>query len=291
MTFARSLILAGLVCGLIVTWENPRANSADPPAFGAAAATGGANEVTKFQGKLKGFQRGILAVTRDDGTDVMIQPPDDISAFTFVATAKPAFIQRGQLVRFTGMFQPNGVPTEPITKVEIFQPIQTQKVAGHNRDKFVPGVYSANRHAPKQPAAVGKYSVVGGVLGMNNAGVMMVQAGDKRVQVQLAQTVVFEVRYNNLTLAKEGDIVNVAGFYQPPDDTKVKADRVTVSTDRVYGETPAPTSRRRPTRTRRGDEAKKAAEGGPPPEGERPGEGKENGAAVEKKGGLAPKAE
>jgi len=95
-------------------------------------------------------------------------------------------------------------------------------------------------------------------MGVNAAGVMVVQAGKTSLQVQLAKDVTFELRYNNLSLAKEGDPVAVAGFYQPPDDTKVKAERITITPDRVYGEpTEQPPKRR--TRSRREEAKEKAA--------------------------------
>ena len=234
---------------------------AEPPAFGAGQTAAPANEVTNFKGKLKGLGRGVLSVTREDGVDVMVQPPDDVSSFTFVATAKPAFLQRGNLVRFSGSFGPNGMAAAPIDKVEVFQPVAAQRLQGHAREKFVPGIYPVDRNAPKQPVAMAKYDIVGTLMGINAAGIMMVQAGKQPLQVQLAQDVTFELRFNNLNLAKEGDPVTVVGFYQPPDDTKVKADRVTITTDRVYGEATEQAPRRsRRTRRDAAEEKTEAAE-------------------------------
>ena len=233
------------------------------------------NMVTEFKGTLKSFQRGIVLVTREDGTEVMVQPPDDLSTFEFVATAKPAFLQRGVLVRFSGTFNQAGVPISPVTSVEIFQPI-SGPVAGHTREQYVPGVYSDHREQNQQPQAIAKYDVVGALMGLDASGIMMVQAGKQPVRVQLAADAKFEIRFNNLSLAQEGDPVRVAGFYQPPDETKVKAERVTITTDRVYGEpgteTPKRTTRRRtrrpettePTET----EAAKPAEGTAKQEGD-----------------------
>ncbi len=51
---------------------------------GQAPATAAANMTTEFKGQLKSFQRGVLLVSREDGTDVMIQLPDEISSFNFV---------------------------------------------------------------------------------------------------------------------------------------------------------------------------------------------------------------
>ena len=222
-----------------------------------SAQGGNQNMVTEFKGKLKSFQRGILVVTRDDDTEMMVQLPDDASAFQFVATAKPAFLKRGTMVRFDGTFNQAGVPMSPVKSVEVFQPI-TGKVPGHSRQNFIPGVHADRRAANQPPQAVAKYKVVGALMGLDASGIMMVQAGGRPVRVQLAPDATFEIRFNTLTLAQEGDPVSVAGFYQPPDETKVKAERVTITTDRVYGEPVADTrtSRRRTRRTSRDDAAK-----------------------------------
>ena len=216
-----------------------------------------ANEVTRFKGKLKDMQRGVLMITRDDGTEIMVQPPEKISAFTFVADAKPEFLRRGSMVRFSGTFQANGTPTVPIKTVEIFAPVN-KNVKGNEREKFVAGVYP-DRHA--QPnATIAKCKVVGGLVGLLPNGVMTVQAGKKPVQVQLANDAVFKLVYNNLTLAKPGDSVSVVGFYEPPDETKVRADTVKITTDRVYGEAPEkPAPKKRRTRRSKKDDAADAA--------------------------------
>lgn len=239
---------------ILPTFASP-SSAADPPSADGANQ----NMVTEFKGKLKGFSRGVMTVTREDGTDVMVQPPDDLSAFQFLATAKPAFLQRGTMVRFNGDFNPVGVPQSTISKVEIFQPM-VGKVSGHNREKFIPGVYPPRANRGKPPTGVANYSVVGGVIGLDPSGAMMVQAGNRQVRVQLAPDVQLNVCVNNLSLAQEGDPVTVAGFYQPSDETKVKGDRVTIRSERVYGELPAKPKRapRKSRRTRESDEKSEA---------------------------------
>lgn len=218
-------------------------------------ATGGnQNMVTEFKGKLKSFQRGVLVVTRDDDTEMMVQLPEDASAFQFIATAKPAFLQRGAMVRFEGTFNQSGVPMAPVERVELFQPING-KVPGHSRQNFIPGVHADRRARSQPPQAVAKYTVVGALMGLDASGMMMVQAGNRPVRVQLTPDAKLEIRFNSLALAQEGDPISVAGFYQPPDETKVKADRVTITTDRVYGEPSAPPKRSSRRRSRRTDDA------------------------------------
>ena len=56
------------------------------------------------------------------------------------------------------------------------------------------------------------------------------------LQIPLAPQATFEICYNNLSLAQEGDPVSVSGFYQPPDETGFEHERITITTERVYGE-------------------------------------------------------
>ncbi|TWU49744.1 hypothetical protein [Rubripirellula reticaptiva] len=208
----------------------------------------GSNMVTEFKGKLKSFERGVMVVIRDDGTEVMVQPPDSPESFVFVAEAKPMFLQRGMMARFRGTFTAAGAATQAIEKVELFQPL-AGNLSGRAREQFVPGIYGERRNRNEPVPQVATVNVVGGILGMDGTGIM-IQAGKIPVQAPLTPDVKFEIRFNNLSLAQEGDSVSVEGFYQPPDDTKVKGDRVVVTTDRIYGE-PAAAPVRKTRRSRR----------------------------------------
>ena len=237
-----TLVLA-CFCGLASADDPPGAGFSNAPGAGFSNASGAgfsnapANEVSEFKGTLKGMQRGVLQVTHEDGTDVQVQVPAQAPSLTFVAQAKPPFLQRGMLVRFSGTFSPAGVAAVPIDKVEIFQPVNLQGVPGHSRERFMPGVHPADRHAgKKKPVGIAKYTVVGSLMGINGNGAIMVQAGKIPVVAPLAQTAFFEIRFHNLSLAQEGDAISVAGFYEPPDDTKIRGNKITVTTERIYGE-------------------------------------------------------
>ncbi|WP_372726369.1 hypothetical protein [Novipirellula sp.] len=227
-----------------------------------AFAQAGANMVTQFKGTLKSAQPGVLVITRDDGTEMFVQPPDELANLAFVAEAKPAFLGRGMLIRFSGVFDGAGNPLSKIEKVEIFQPVPPQQLKGSQRDKFTPGVYG-DRHAnPQQRAEPQKYEVVGIPMGITPNGIMMTQAGKIPVRCQLAEDAQFELRLNNLSLAQPGDPVSISGFYQPPDETKVKAESITITTDRVYGEPAAnenPRGRRKSRKDRDTADAAKDA--------------------------------
>ena len=199
-------------------------------------STGSQDMIVEVTGKLKSLRQGVLVVESDDGTEVLVKPPTQIYKFQFIAEAKAPFLRQGAPVRFQGTFNRQGVAQEPVTKVELFQPVKG-KMPGHVRQKFQPGVYPDKREAKQQAeTGIAKCEVVGTLVAIDPTGVMMVRAGKVPVRAPLADKVKYEIRYNNLDLAKPGDSIRVAGFYNPPDKTKVVADTVKITTDRVYGD-------------------------------------------------------
>lgn len=208
---------------------------AAPPEFNAQTSSV-ANEITNFTGKLKGMRRGVVIVEKEDGTEAYVMPPDSISSFQFIAKATPAFLQRGMMIRFVGNFTANGAATAPITKITLFQPVNLRSLQGRAKQQFTPGIHADPGVDKRNPPAVAKMTIVGALIGLTPNGVLAVQAGKTALQVPVNADTQLEVRYNNLNLALEGDRVVVAGFYQPPNENQVKAERITITTDRVYGE-------------------------------------------------------
>lgn len=254
-------LLAILVSWEMLSWEiqSARLGHAAPPEFGAPGAAGPANEITSFKGSLKNMRRGLMIVEKEDGSEAMVMPPDNIASFKFVAQATPAFLRPNMLVRFTGNFGPGGVPLQPIEKITLFQPVDMRSIQGHAREQFTPGVHSADRRAPRNQPMVGKLTVVGNLMGLAPNGVLAVRAGKYPLRVPVSGEAEFEICYNNPTLAQPGDTVSVSGFYQPPNENQVKADRITITTDRVYGEY-QPEDDRKSRRKKRGEAAAADAE-------------------------------
>ncbi|MEM6363861.1 MAG: hypothetical protein AAF745_05500 [Planctomycetota bacterium] len=204
---------------------------------------GAANEVTEFKGTLKSVRGVMMTVTRDDGTDVLVQLPDDPSSLTLVAKAMPAYLKRGMLVRFDTVIGPSGQPTQPVSKLVVFAPINLNSLPGHRRDPFQPGIHPKDRNQRGKSRFMGPATVVGNLMMVTPQGGLALQIGKQPFQTMVAPDAKIELQINNLSLAKPGDSVKVAGFYQPPVDTRVKGDRITVMPDRVYGEVTAGAAR------------------------------------------------
>lgn len=253
---------------------------------GAGAAL---NQVTEFEGTLKVSRGNMVMVGREGEADVLVQVPDDVADLTFVAEATPEFLRPGMSVRFESEFGADGVPTGPVDRLEVFHPVPATRLNRVLRERFVPGVYPQGQPPAGQPAAAAagepatvpggppdargrqaapgpanttaRYRVVGSLVGRDENGMMMIRAGNRPLRIPLADEADIEIRFNNLTLAQPEDAVTVAGFFQPPDQTRVKAAKMMIHSDHVFGEAvegDAP----RGTRGRRGRGAANPA--GPP---------------------------
>lgn len=201
----------------------------DPPGFVFKGANQNMN--IEVEGKLAGFKQGMLLVTRQDGVEVTVKPPEDALGFDFQAPMEVSFLQRGMMVRFNGNFNKAGVPTDPIDVLTAFLPL-TEKLAKKKSDEFVPGIYPGEKKS-NLPDGVLNYKIVGKLMGWDATGLIAVQAGRRPLRVQLAEKATMNLRLNQLNLAQQGDAVTITGTYRLPDDTKIVAKTISVTTDRV----------------------------------------------------------
>lgn len=201
----------------------------EPPGFVFKGANQNMN--IEFEGKLAGFKQGMLLVTREDGIEVSVKPPEDALGFEFQAPIETGFLQRGMMVRFNGNFNQAGAPADPIHGLTVFLPL-SEKLAKKRMNEFMPGVYPGEKKN-NLPDGVSNYKVVGKLMGWDATGLVAVQAGRQPLRVQLAEKATMDLCVNQLNLAQQGDAVTITGTYRLPDDTKVVAKTISVTTDRV----------------------------------------------------------
>ncbi len=247
--------LAAVALSLLYTWlSSVPSFSQQPGGIGgqnrAAPNTPPANEVTEFKGSLRGVRGNVLVVKKEDETETQVMMPDLPVALTFVAEAEMEFLRPGMSVRFEAEFDRRGMPTGPVDKIEIFHPLQSPRMSRAMRERYVPGLYPKDDEVVPQ-AGPAMYRVVGQIAGMDESGALLVRAGARPVRVELTEEPKFEIRFNHLNLARPDDTVEIAGFFQPPDETRIKAERVTVKSDRVFGERDDEAAARPGTRDRR----------------------------------------
>lgn len=225
-----ALVLNALACGSATAQAGFPGGRTGPVTF---------DSVIEVKGELTAAQGNYLKVTRDDGEEVTVMLHEDPTRLTYTAEAIPAYLRPRMMVRTSLTLGANRMPIGPAEKVEVFQPLKMPRMPAQLREKFAPGIHSTTR-TPNPAAAAGRfvpgrYSVVGMVMGMDGQGVY-VNTGQGRMLIPFSPETKLTVAYNNLSLAKPGDSVSVSGFHQPPDESKVVADRVTIRTDRVMGE-------------------------------------------------------
>ncbi len=193
--------------------------------------------VIQVNGKLKDVRRNLMTITRDDGVDVTVMLHEDPTRTVFNAVAKPQWLQQGMIVRVESMFGPTGSPPTPIKKVELLRPFQPSKNSPAQRERYLPGIYPLDEVKVGQQVGfrTGNYRVIGTIMGMDATGVM-VNTGQTPVPLPIAPDAEWSIVFHDLSLAQAGDPVSVNGFHQPPDETKIKAGSVRITTDRIYGE-------------------------------------------------------
>lgn len=254
--------LFGLAISTIAAWPAAAQNNFANPQ--------GSRSILHVDGTFKGMSRLALSVTDAEGTEIMVQLPKDLSKVRFHANADPKGLRPGMMVRFDASLGPGGVSLEPVKQVEIFHPLRLPNMPRHVAESVTPGLHSANPPAGNRNVGFvpGKYKVVGALAGGDPTSWLAVTAGQYPIRVQLAPDAKFLIRTHSLELAQPGDRVTLDGFYNEPDKTKVLAESLTISSERLIG-TPeeGPVGKRR-VRGRGKRDAEGAAE-----EGEKPGEG------------------
>lgn len=242
--------ILGVVATLWLVPVDRQVMADDPPGFVFKGANQNMN--IEVEGKLAGFKQGMLLVTREDGVEVTVKPPEDALGFDFQAPIEGSFLQRGMMVRFNGNFNKAGIATDPIDALTAFLPL-TEKLAKKKSDEFVPGIYPGEKKS-NLPDGVSNYKVVGKLMGWDATGLVAVQAGRRPLRVQLAEKATMNLRLNQLNLAQQGDTVTITGTYRLPDDTKVVAKTIAVTTDRVQtGATTGTSANSRHKRAKRSD--------------------------------------
>ncbi len=212
--------------------------------------------VIHLKGTLKGVRGNLLTITKADGSEVAVKLNEDPTKLVFSAEALRTWVRPGIFARVNVAIGPNGKPSAPIEQVELFRAFAATKLSGQQKQRYSPGIHASDRSAPKpNPNAAntyppGKYTIVGQVVGVDGSGVML-NTGKARIPLPTTPDAKFLIRYHDLTLAQPGDPVSLDGFHQPPDESKVIASVVRVTTDRIYGQAVENDTRRGRTSTRR----------------------------------------
>ena len=196
-------------------------------------------ENVRAKAKIKGVRPGLLAVVTEDGDQWLVKvdaKPQDIS---FVASASPQWLQRGMLVKFQNTFDKKGKPLDTVRQLEVISVRADTKLGLVPVAKFgeAAKLFSDEDESSKKKKAPNSmaFSVAGTLRGYKD-GKMLVAAGRTLVQSQLGDKAKISVNVSDYSLAREGDAIDLSGWYYAGRKDRVFANRITISASRTLGE-------------------------------------------------------
>ncbi len=223
MSLTRNCLLAFSVAACLTT-----------PAFAQPRPKG---ERVKTSGTFKGWSRGILLVTSDQGDQFRVKAPTRTDYVKFIGSARPSWLQRGMFVTFVGKFDKKGNAVARVSALEVFTPSKETKI-GAFRDSGLGGsaknLFSSDDE-PKKPVPKGASFKITGRVVAAKSGKLTVQAGRTSVKVELSDNANVSVNVNGWQFMREGDKVSIEGSFLPQQRRDIIATRLTISAAEKLG--------------------------------------------------------
>ncbi len=207
--------------------------------------------VIDFQGKIDGYEQGVIFVSNEKGEKKVVVLPDDVEKIRFIAEALPEWVQQGAFVRFAAEFRADGMPTQPISEMEVFtlNARRRRPFSPEEMQRNVPGIYpigvgkgtnladdaaNSNTNNGNQQAATQKFNVVGVIIGLDPTAVGL-QCGDRTMKLPLGEKCKFKLSANGLDFATIGDSVSVKGLFSPQATDRIQSDSIVVTAAKPLG--------------------------------------------------------
>lgn len=151
-------------------------------------------ESVEVNGKIVNVKRGLITAVDGDNQEGMIKVDPKETKVYVSGTALPSVLRSGMFVRFTGKFD-KATATEPVTKLEIFEPSEDVDI----------GVF------PEDPTDPNSDVLVAGRVTAFKRGKLMMAAGRQKVQADVAEDAELTLQVSDYSLAQAGDEIRVRG--------------------------------------------------------------------------------
>ncbi|QDV28012.1 hypothetical protein [Aureliella helgolandensis] len=171
---------------------------------------------------------------------------------TYLGEADKSVLQPGVFVRFTAPFDAAGKPQAELQEIEIFQATQRRRMSRQERQDQMPGIYPVEEpeaNQSRQPAkkapdpaserspAIKTVRVVG-QLKFAKQGKLQVMVGARSIVVTLAEDGIVKVASSDLSLAVQGDAVEISGLRNAAQPDWIQVQKMTVTGVQPLGATP-----------------------------------------------------
>ncbi|RMF38573.1 MAG: hypothetical protein D6753_15630 [Planctomycetota bacterium] len=226
--------------------------------------------IAEVEGQLAGVAGDRLKVVDEDNQEKILLI-DRETSLRYRATADPAFLRPGYLVRFNATFNPQtGVPTAAVAALEIFRPIRARRMTRELLQSQTPGIYpvvgegngeqkreteqrggASNRNGPTQrgrsaPPSNGAgqpFRIVGQIRAVQGNRLQVV-AGRRPVVIEVAPDAKITVATGDLTFAAPGDKVAATGLAVSGQSQMIQAQDIVITAAQELGTTTGRTSQR-----------------------------------------------
>ncbi|MBC8353896.1 MAG: hypothetical protein H8E66_17995 [Planctomycetes bacterium] len=190
------------------------------------------------KGIVKGVRPGVLAVVTEQGQQWLVKTPERPQGISFVASANRSWLRPGMLVKFKNSFDAKGKPAALVRQLEVIS-LRADTQIGLTPDAKLAGggagLFSDDEPAKKSTAPkTMSFTVVGTLRGFKD-GNILVAAGRTTVQSQLDEKASISVDVSDYSLARDGDSVQVSGWYYLGQRDRVFSTRLTISSKQKLG--------------------------------------------------------
>jgi hypothetical protein len=195
-------------------------------------------ETVMAKGVVKGVRPGVLAIVTEQGEQWLVKVPDRPQDVSFVASANRSWLRPGMLVKFQNSFDAKGKPVALVRQLEVISLRADTQLGLIPDSKFgggATGLFSDEEPTKKQSAPETMSFTVAGTLRGFKDGHILVAAGGTPVQSQLDEKASISVDVSDYSLAREGDSVQVNGWYYLGQRDRVFSNRLTISSTQKLG--------------------------------------------------------
>jgi hypothetical protein len=186
---------------------------------------------------IKGVRPGLLAVVSEQGEEWLVKidaRPQDIS---YVAAAELNWLRPGMLVRFKNTFDSKGKPLALVDQLEVITLRPDTQLGLIPDSKLGGGGLFADTDEPQKKASApdsASFTVAGKLRGLKN-GTMLVAAGRVMVQSKLSDKAKVSVDISDYSLARDGDLAELTGWYYLGQKNRVFARSLKISSQSKLG--------------------------------------------------------
>lgn len=214
--------------------------------FGALVSAGvlhsqqrGEREPARCAGKLRGMAGGVLHVETEKGERMAVAIDPRAREVSFQGVAGPAFLRPGMLVQFRAPLDKKGEAQEEISEMKVVSQrmgiqVGVQADGGFTGgDLFAGNDEDAGKKKRKSRNDTTPY-VVTGTLRSIKDGKFYVAAG-ATVKGELSDNCQVSIDITDISLAREGDSVEVDGWRYPNQSAQIYASRLMIVSDKPLG--------------------------------------------------------